>query len=185
MNEQLIGVPYTFQNEPFGYCGNIVPFHSAHLISEGCEHIAEKIALHFGLIGSNGIDLVISKENVPYVMEINPRFQGTLECVERVLRTNLVKAHVNACVHGFLPKVQKKDLTFSTRLILYAAERVIVPDLTIFEEVRDIPLPKTLIEKGEPLCSIVTGGSSRDDSLQKAKKIAKAIYGTLSPVSNL
>ncbi|UCF58497.1 MAG: ATP-grasp domain-containing protein [Candidatus Bathyarchaeota archaeon] len=185
INEQLMGVPYTFQSEPFGYCGNIVPFHSANLISERCEHIAEKIALHFGLIGSNGIDLVISKENVPYVIEINPRFQGTLECVERVLRIDLVKAHVNACVHGFLPMMQKKNLTFSTRLILYAPERVLVPDLTIFEEARDIPLPKTVIEKGEPLCSIVTEGSSRDYSLQKAKKIAKSIYGTLSPVSNL
>jgi predicted ATP-grasp superfamily ATP-dependent carboligase len=62
---------------------------------------------------------------------------------------------------------------------------VIVPDLTIFREVRDIPFPKTMIEKGEPLCSIVTERSSRDDSLQKAKKLAKVIYRTLSPVSNL
>lgn len=60
-----------------------------------------------------------------------------------------------------------------------------MPDLTIFREVRDIPFPKTMIEKGEPLCSIVTEKSSRDDSLQKAKKIAKAICERLSPVSNL
>ncbi|MDH5266558.1 MAG: ATP-grasp domain-containing protein [Candidatus Bathyarchaeota archaeon] len=184
INEQLIGVPYTFQSEPFGYCGNIVPFHSANLISGKCEHITRKIALHFGLIGSNGIDLVISKENVPYVIEINPRFQGTLECVERVLGINLVKAHVNACLHGSLPTVRRKNFTFSTRLILFAPKQVIVPDLTIFKEVRDIPFPKTVIEKGEPLCSIVTE-SSRNDSLQKAKKIAKVIYRTLSPVSNL
>lgn len=185
INEQLIGVLYTFQCEPFGYCGNIVPFHSANLISEKCKHIAEKIALHFGLTGSNGIDLVISKENVPYVIEINPRFQGTLECVERVLKIDLVKAHINACIHESLPIIQERKFIFSTRLILYAPERVLVPDLTIFKEVRDIPLPKTVIEKGEPLCSIVTEGSSRDDSLQKAKKIAEVIYGTLSPVSNL
>lgn len=185
INEQLIGVPYTFQSEPFGYCGNIVPFHSANLISEKCGHITKKVALHFGLIGSNGIDLVISEENVPYVIEINPRFQGTLECVERVLKANLVKAHINACIHGSLPTMQKKNFTFSTRLILFAPKPVIVPDLTIFREVRDIPFPKTMIEKGEPLCSIVTERSSRDDSLQKAKKLAKVIYKMLSPVSNL
>ena len=185
INEQLVGVPYAFQCEPFGYCGNIVPFHSANLISEKCKLITKKIALHFGLIGSNGIDLVISKENVPYVIEINPRFQGTLECVERVLKINLVKVHINACIHGSLPIMQERNSIFSTRLILFAHERVIVPDLTIFKEVRDIPLPKTVIEKGEPLCSIVTERSSRDDSLQKAKRLAKVIYETLSPVSNL
>lgn len=185
INEQLIGVPYTFQSQPFEYCGNIVPFHSVNPISQKCKHITTKIALHFGLIGSNGIDLVISKNNVPYVIEINPRFQGTLECVERVLKINLVRAHINACIHGSLPTLQKKNLIFSTRLILFAPKPVIVPDLTIFKEVKDIPFPKTIIEKGEPLCSIVTERSSRDNSLQKAKKLAKVIYGRLSPISDL
>ncbi|UCE28928.1 MAG: ATP-grasp domain-containing protein [Candidatus Bathyarchaeota archaeon] len=184
INEQLVGQPDTFQSEPFAYCGNIVPLHSANLVSEECEHLVRKIASHFGLVGSNGIDLVVSKENKPCVIEVNPRFQGTLECVERVLGINLVNAHINACVQGFLPMVQKKDYPFSTRLILYTPCPVTIPDLTVFEEVRDIPFPETVTEKEAPLCSIVTEGVSRDDSLQKAKKLAEAIYGMLSPVSS-
>ena len=184
INEQLIGMPDTFQSAPFAYCGNIVPLHSANPVSEECEHLTKKIASHFGLVGSNGVDLVISKENKPYVIELNPRFQGTLECVERVLGINLVKAHINACIHGSLSIVQKKDYAFNTRLILYAPSPVTVPDLTIFEEARDIPFPGTVIEKEAPLCSIVTDGDSRDNSLQKAKKLAEVIYGTLSPVSS-
>jgi hypothetical protein len=183
INEQLIGMPDTFQSEPFGYCGNIVPLHSARLISERCERLTKKIASHFGLVGSNGIDLVISDENVPYVIEVNPRFQGTLECVERVLGINLVRAHVNACVDGSLPTVQKRGIAFNARLILYAPKTVIVPDLTVFQEVRDIPFPETIVEKEAPLCSVVFEGSSRDDSLQKAKELAEAVYGMLSPVT--
>jgi len=179
LNEQLLGLRFLFQQEPFGYCGNIVPLYFADSVLEKCKSIAEKIALHFGLNGSNGIDLVISKEGKPHVVEVNPRFQGTVECVERVLGINLVGSHINACLYGSLPKIKEKKPTFCTRLILYASKRVIAPNLTGFREVRDVPLPGIIIEKGEPLCSIITEGKNRKISFQKAKKIAKSIYAIL------
>ena len=179
LNEQLLGLRFLFQQEPFGYCGNIVPLYFADSVLEKCKSIAEKIALHFGLNGSNGIDLVISKEGKPHVVEVNPRFQGTVECVERVLGINLVESHINACLYGSLPKIKEKKPTFCTRLILYALKRVIAPNLTGFREVRDVPLPGIIIEKGEPLCSIITEGKNRKISFQKAKKIAKSIYAIL------
>jgi len=179
LNEQLLGVRFLFQQEPFGYCGNIVPLYLADSVLEKCKSITEKIALHFGLNGSNGIDLVISKEGKPHVVEVNPRFQGTVECVERVLGINLVESHINACLYGSLPKIKEKKPTFCTRLILYAPKRGIAPNLTGFREVRDVPLPGIIIEKGEPLCSIITEGKNRKISFQKAKKIAKSIYAIL------
>jgi len=179
LNEQLLGLRFLFQQEPFGYCGNIVPLYFADSVLEKCKSIAEKIALHFGLNGSNGIDLVISKEGKPHVVEVNPRFQGTVECVERVLGINLVESHINACLYGSLPKIKEKKPTFCTRLILYAPKRVIAPNLTGFREVRDVPLPGIIIEKGEPLCSIITEGKNRKISFQKVKKIAKSIYAIL------
>ncbi len=181
INEQLIELRFLFQQEPFGYCGNIVPLYLTDSILKKCERITEKIALGFGLKGSNGIDLVISKEGKPHVVEVNPRFQGTLECVERALGINLVKLHINACLHGSLPTIKEKTSTFCTRLILYAPKRVVAPDLTIFREVRDIPLPSTVIEKDEPLCSIIAAENSRLPSLQKAKRTARRIYEMLRP----
>lgn len=179
INEQLLGLRFLFQQEPLGYCGNIVPLYFASSIFEKCNHIAEKIALHFGLDGSNGIDLVISKEGIPYVVEVNPRFQGTLECIEKVLEINLVKSHINACLHGSLPTIREKTSSYCTRLILYAPKRIRAPNLTVFREVRDVPLPGTIIEEGEPLCSIITEGMNRDFSFQKAKKLAESIYDML------
>jgi predicted ATP-grasp superfamily ATP-dependent carboligase len=79
----LLGLPFVFQQEPFGYCGNIVPLHIAHSTLKKCKAIAEKIALHFGLKGSNGIDIIISNDGTPYVIEVNPRFQGSSECIEK------------------------------------------------------------------------------------------------------
>lgn len=180
INEQLLGLRFLFQRKPFGYCGNIVPLNVDRSTLEKCEHIAAKIASHFGLRGSNGVDLVISKEGTPYVVEVNPRFQGSLECVERALQINLVKSHINACLHGSLPNIKKKTSIFCTRLILYSPQRVTVPDLTFFQEVRNIPLPGSMIEKGEPLCSIITEGEDRYSSFQKARKLVQSIYNMLN-----
>jgi len=179
LNEQLLGLRFLYQEEPFGYCGNIVPLKCSDIIMDRCECIAKKIALHFGLKGSNGIDLVISRDGKPYVIEVNPRFQGTLECVEKVLGINLVESHINACLHDSLPTIKEQTQIYCARLILYAPKSVAVPDLTVFPEARDIPFSETVIEKGEPLCSVLTEGKSRDASLQKAKKIATLIYGKL------
>jgi hypothetical protein len=179
VNEQLLGLRFLFQQEPFGYCGNIVPLHLDASIVEKCREIAERIALHFGLKGSNGIDLVISKEGIPYVIEVNPRFQGTLECVEKILGINLVESHIDACLYNVLPQIRKTLSTFCTRLILYAPERVVAPNLTIFPQVRDIPIPGCIIEKGEPLCSVVAEGKSRNLALNNAKENAETIYSML------
>ncbi len=181
INEQLLGLPSVFQCEPFGYCGNIVPLQITKLLFEKCRFIAEKIALHFGLLGSNGIDIVISEDGTPYVVEVNPRFQGTLGCVEKVLGINLVDAHVKACLYNELPTIKQRS-NFWTRLILYAPSRIVAPDLTTLSRVRNIPPPHSIIEEGEPLCSVLANGESREISFQKANDLAKVIYGKLQPL---
>jgi predicted ATP-grasp superfamily ATP-dependent carboligase len=170
LNEQLIGMRELGQRAPFGYCGNVVPLSAPRTVVEACKSVVERIAQHFGLVGSNGIDFVLSEEGIPYVIEVNPRFQGTLECVERVLRMNIVEAHVKACVDGGLPTISKQASVFCARFILFAPQRLVAPELNIFEGVSDIPRPRVILEEGEPLCSLVIEGPTKDYLLQKASK---------------
>jgi len=179
VNEQLLGMRELGQKELYGYCGNVVPLFADRSVISECEAMAEKIALHFGLVGSNGLDLVISEEGSPYIIEVNPRFQGSLECVERVLGMNIVEAHVKACTEGVLPTIIKKPSACCVRLILFASRRSIVPDFSTFVEVRDIPLPGVVVERDEPVCSVVVERADRDSSLREAKKIAGLIFRSL------
>jgi predicted ATP-grasp superfamily ATP-dependent carboligase len=181
LNEQLLGVNKLGQEEPFGYCGNVVPLVTTRSVINRCKNTAERITSHFGLVGSNGTDFVISKEGIPYIVEVNPRFQATLECVEQVLGINIVEAHMKACLQGILPTIAKKTAVFCTRLILFAPQSSIIPDLSVFEEVRDIPLPEVIVEKGEPICSVVREGADRNSSLRKARIIAESICKSLQP----
>ncbi len=181
LNEQLLGVSEVGQEEPFGYCGNIVPFVASTAMVEKCVSVAEKITSNYGLVGSNGVDLVVSKEGLPYIVEVNPRFQATVECVERVLGINMAEAHMRTFIQGRLPSIAKRTAGFCTRLILFAPQRSVVPDLSVLEEVRDIPMPEVVIEKGEPVCSVVTEGADRNSSLRKARIISGSIYKSLKP----
>ena len=183
INEQLLGMPEMGQQEPFGYCGNIVPLSAPEHIIDKCKDVPNRVVSHFGLIGSNGVDLVVSEEGIPHVVEVNPRFQGTIECVERVLGLNLVEAHVKACVERRLPAIFMETKGFCTRLILFAKQRSTAPDLSIIKECRDVPLPGAIVEEGEPLCSIVVEDPSRDALLKKAKQLSRSIYSSLSSAS--
>lgn len=177
VNEQLLGKRNLGLWELFGYCGNIVPLEISTSVLAKCRDTAEKVINHYRLIGSNGVDFVITKEGIPTVIEVNPRFQGTLECVERVLGINLVKAHNEACV-GVLPKTSEAK-GFCVRLILYALKRSKIPALNSFKNIRDVPYMNVIIEKGEPLCSIIAEGVSRAISLQKANRLAASIYHSI------
>jgi len=175
VNEQLLGDHSLGQVEPFGYCGNIVPLSSSRSVMDGCVEVSEKVVTNFNLVGSNGVDLVITEEGKPYVIEVNPRFQGTLECVERVLHINVVQAHIDACVSGVLIEAGKTD-HFCVRLIVYALKRSRIPVLDGVEGIRNIPFKDLIVEKGEPICSIIIEDSSRSAALRKARNSAKRIY---------
>lgn len=175
INEQLLGMRSLGQREPFGYCGNIVPLSADQPIIDRCECVAERVVTDFRLIGSIGVDFVITNDGTPKVVEVNPRFQGTLECVEHVRGINMVKTHIDACTLGILPKIEKYRC-YCSRVILFARERSRIPDLTAFKNVRDIPLPGIIIERDEPVCSIITMGQTRQSSYTTAMENAESIY---------
>jgi predicted ATP-grasp superfamily ATP-dependent carboligase len=111
---------------------------------------------------------------------VNPRFQGTLECVEKHANINLVETHIEACLKGVLPVIKTKQTRFFTRLILYSPKKTRVPELTSFGGLRDIPIPGSNIEKAEPLCSVLTEGESRKESYENALLKAEMVYATVN-----
>jgi len=176
INEQLLGLESTYQQEPFGYCGNITPYLTNDSTFKKYKKIVNKISKNFNLVGSNGVDITLSKDNVPYVIEVNPRFQGSIGCVENVYGINLVEMHIAACLQKKLPKKIAPPSRYSTRLILYTPKKIIAPNLVSKPYLTDIPFPGSIIEKGEPFCSIFTEGKTRNQSFSKAKEIANNVY---------
>ncbi len=184
-SEQLIGNKWLGQRENYGYCGNIVPYIQQTNLKKqqnntNIEEIAADVVADLKLIGSNGVDMIIKDEKV-YVIEVNPRLQGTYDAAELALGVNMGQAHIMAC-QGQLMEIPfpKK---FATKMIIFAKKRSLVGDLNM-KYVHDIPAKNVIIEKGEPLATVLTSSKIREDTVYTANKMVNDVYKNLTPTNH-
>ncbi len=177
VNRQLLGVEWAGQNRPFTYCGNITPFPSRDV-----EKIAEDVVESLDLIGCNGVDFVIGDR--PYVIEVNPRFQGSLDSIELSTDVNLFRLHVDAC-RGKLPE-KPSPKRYAGRIILFSRTDIRTPvDLTGNPFLADIPPVNRRIGAGSPILSVLATGQSEIDVTGKLKRISEWVYGLFEGKPNI
>ncbi|MHC1566223.1 MAG: ATP-grasp domain-containing protein [Candidatus Syntropharchaeia archaeon] len=165
VNEQLIGERWLGQKRPFGYCGNITPLITS--FEREMREIAEEIIFQLELVGSNGVDFVVSEKG-PYVIEVNPRFQGSLDTVELSTGINLFDAHIRAfkgeLIHG------KKPERFAMKATVFAEKRVRVTKNLDMDGIVDIPPIGRIIEEGDPISTAIGIGSERKSAYEATLK---------------
>lgn len=160
----------------FLYIGNILPLTeeiipNAHSLNLEMREISENLIRDFKLVGSNGIDF-IANENGLYVIELNPRIQGTYECCENVLKINMLYAHIQAC-KGVLIDVPKIS-GYSYKKIIYANEANRFKPLP-FKNIYDLPHEGSITEKGEPLLTIIDKNSNLEKLVEDVDLTSKKI----------
>jgi len=151
----------------FGFSGSVTPFD--HPLRDRMVSIAEQIVAASGCIGTIGIDFVIGKDT-PYAIEINPRFQGTVETVETAYGCNLFEYHVKAC-SGKMP-VTREPVQYAARSILFAdRDMTLSADLKHLSPiVADIPWAGTFFEEEQAIVSVYGSGASRNEALSVLDK---------------
>lgn len=132
----------------FIYAGNVTPYPGEY---SNFNSIAQEVVDELSIIGSNGVDMIIKEDDV-YIIEVNPRLQGTFECAESSLGINMMEAHVKAC-QGELITCPTPN-RYTLKKILYAPYKTKVGNLKK-PGVHDIPLNNTIIEKGEPIVTVI------------------------------
>jgi predicted ATP-grasp superfamily ATP-dependent carboligase len=177
LNEQLIGIP-GLTRLPFAYCGNITPFLTDRK-SEMMQY-SEQIALEFGLMGSNGVDLIQTDDGI-VVIEVNPRFQGSLDTIELSCGTNIFDAHIRS-FSGEIPAPMRHQ-RFAAKNILYACKSTIVNERLYdrlikcmkMERAADIPEKGWTVREDEPLTTMLETGRRREIALEKVERSAQYI----------
>ena len=177
INEQIIGKKWLGQTFPFAYCGNITPFIPTRTeLAELMSEIARDLVLELGLIGSNGVDFIVTDDDV-FVIEVNPRFQSSLDTVELSTGINLFDAHVRA-FEGDLGNLTErgsskiKPKRFASKAIVYAEKEFVLKKDLFKSSIADItPIGRT-IPSGDPVATAIGVGENR----------AKAICSTMENV---
>jgi len=160
VNYMLVGMK-EFNASGFRYCGNITPFVTDQ--ADEMKAIAEELAIYFDLKGNVGVDFILADK--PYVLEINPRFQGSLDSIEWAYQKNLFKAHLDA-VDG---KFQDwKVVRFAGRAVVFAENNVEIRASPVGNSFfADVPKKGDKYSKDDPLVSVLASGNGHLDVFRK------------------
>ena len=179
-NSRLLTMNDFGNKNSFIYIGNIVPLTDKSImcnvknideIIEEMNATSENLIDKFNLIGSNGVDYILN-ENGLYVIEINPRIQGTFECVERTFNINMLEAHIKAC-HGEIIEIPKaKNYTY--KKIIYSPTRMKYRPLKL-NNIYDLPHIGSITEKQEPLLTIIDENNDFEKLYKKVELTSKIV----------
>lgn len=170
---QLIGIPSSGRNCDFAYCGNYypsaLPKETARKIGEVSEAISDKLRLS----GSVGFDYVVEESNRIWLMEINPRMQGTLEMFEAAGNLSVTSLHVLAS-QGILPK-SIPTIQPCVKMVVYSRRDGRVPDLSQYPNTVDRTPPGVVVNMRDPICTVIEVGNSMMECYQRAAATTLAI----------
>jgi len=168
----------------FIYAGNIVPFDTSlvsgtfDVLEESLWRICSHLSTVFHLRGINTLDFVINSKGI-WVLEVNPRWSASVELIERWRGERLFARHLAACRASqrslLLDRAEDKRNRnrnrpgFWGKRIVYAKSSFQVGcgwELSYLYEqgVRDIPIAGTKIEKGEPICTVLSTAAAASDA---------------------
>ena len=183
MNSRLLTVNDFEKNGSFIYVGNILPMTNESIMAEvkdidkindEMKSTSEKLARKFNLTGSNGVDYILN-ENGLHVIELNPRIQGTFECVEKSLGINMLDAHIKACLGEIIDIPEAKY--YSYKKIIYSPTRMKYEKINA-DNIYDLPHIGSITEKSEPLLTII-------DTDKDFEKLYEKVELTSEKVNNL
>ena len=141
-------------------------------ITPELKKIARKLTELGDLKGSNGIDFVLQHQNNQnhlYFIELNPRFQGTIDLVLASTGENGVYNHIKCSKDRELPdNVCFPDDKTYLKIIYYSPlDFHIMVDLQGLE-FRDVPLIGSFMHQRAPICSNIVIGTDISDAFAKA-----------------
>ncbi len=176
INDQVIGEPLCNPPGSFYYCGNVTPSQAPAEITTQATDSCQKLAELLPVQGMNGIDFVGTSDGI-YFMEVNPRIPGSLAPIEVSLDRPLLEA-------VFLPtsnlaRIKRLPKYIGVKYILYAPCAIPTDmQMSLRNEmgICDIPTGEQIIEKGDPICTVLTRGTSAIETLGRTRQITREIY---------
>jgi predicted ATP-grasp superfamily ATP-dependent carboligase len=195
---QLVGEPW-LGARPFQYCGNIGPISLPDPVLTGLCRFANAAVSAWNLCGLFGIDF-ISRDDLPWILEINPRYVASIEVLELAFGRALLADHIGcwdpqSALCAEYPD-RRAEAAFVGKAILYAREDLIFPpygpwerDLEARRSLWDIPMFADIPRPGEPIAAcdpVLTtfvGASSQESCEAKLRDLAECTFRWITNTS--
>lgn len=191
LSRQLIGEA-AFGASGYRYCGNILAasgdpqFGSDERLVRAASALATVVSEEFGLVGVNGVDF-IARDGVLHPVEVNPRWCGSMDLVERVYGLSLFGAHVAACRDSILPAFDllqaRRGVRAVGKAIVFARGDVVMGDTRAWladATIRDVPHPGEWIAAHHPICTVLAEGPDAATCYQALVRRAERLYAAVT-----
>ncbi len=180
VNSRLLTMNDFGNENSFIYVGNILPLTDKSImakvddigrIADEMKSTSENLIEKFGLVGSNGVDYILNERGL-HVIEINPRIQGTFECVEKTFGINMLEAHIKSCQGEIIDIPKAKCYTY--KKIIYSPARMKYVPLDL-DNIYDLPHIGSITEKGEPLLTIIDDDTDFEKLYEKVELTSEIV----------
>ena len=182
--EQLIG-PSAGTPSEFGYAGSIGPIAVSDRTRELLQRLGDTLTREAQLRGLFGIDFVLA-DNIPWLVELNPRYTASVEVLERAFGRALLSDHASVFdCRIATDKRQAATPRFIGKQIIYATKDIIAPHLErLFDPetqtresplIADIPTPGTHIAAGWPICTVFAEAASVSECHRQLAKRRRTV----------
>jgi len=168
VTEQLVGNA----SSPFAYRGSIGPCPISVNLERKLVRLGQALASAFGLVGWFGVDFILC-DDIPWPVEVNPRYTASVEIYELASRQALLGEHRRACEGGdtkaFAPSLPARPAVIAKKIV-YANRTWVAPridvrtdpssDLFAVNPIADVPWPEARFAPGDPVMTLLACGDS-------------------------
>jgi predicted ATP-grasp superfamily ATP-dependent carboligase len=149
------------------YGGAVCPANLSPSLARKMTATVKKLARAYPIKGLASADFLL-RNDVPLLLEINPRPGATLDIFDRG-RRKLLSLHIEAVREGKLPSRALDLQDAMASAIVYAARRAQAPADGVWPAwVADRPQPSEWIDKSRPICTV----SARAGTAAGARRLA-------------
>ena len=157
---------------PFIYLGleanSALPQKDSDLITEYLLKLANK----FELIGLFSLDMMLSSEGLK-VLELNPRIPASFEHYQQLSpEFSFIEAHLQACRGATVPSLPKIIGRLVNRVLFAPFTGLLTADMEWPEWALDSPIPGSIFQTGEPICSVYAKDHSESSNEQSQMLVA-------------
>ncbi|MFM0436527.1 ATP-grasp domain-containing protein [Paraburkholderia strydomiana] len=157
-------------NLPFVHAGSIGPIELPPAVEVRVRAAIAALCARVGLSGINSCDFLLDGDSFE-LLEINTRPSSTMTLYETASpdawARGLVASHIDACRHGRLPAEPPRATWRAGQQVLFAPRPFAVSQA--FSDAcmrdprcRDVPMPGTWVEAGQPVCTLIVRAASVD-----------------------
>lgn len=176
VTRQLVGESW-LHAAPFHYCGSVGPLPISERQQAYFEQIGQTLVTHFKLRGLFGVDGIMQDE-VPFPVEINPRYTASMEVIELALGRPLLRDHAAAFDEtiaqapgpGRNGGVLGKCILFADRKCAFPTtgpwNATLSDDIWTLPKYGDIPRAGQKFPVGQPIMTVFGKANTVDECVQ-------------------